>query len=55
MDAIARLQTLIDSVAVSQKPRKTTKPTKGSQRRRLETKATRGDVKKLCGRISGTD
>ncbi|MBI2751686.1 MAG: aminoacyl-tRNA hydrolase [Burkholderiales bacterium] len=53
LDAIARLQALVDSVAVPPKPRKATKPTKASQRKRLESKATRGDVKKLRGRVSG--
>ena len=52
-DAIERLQALVDSVAVLPKRRKATKPTKGSQRRRLEGKAVRGDVKKLRGRVSG--
>lgn len=52
LDAIARLQALVDSVAVPPKPRKATKPTKSSQRKRLESKATRGDVKKLRGRVS---
>ena len=52
-DAISRLQALVDSVAVPPKPRKATKPTKSSQRKRLETKATRGDVKKSRGRVTG--
>ncbi|OYT91789.1 MAG: aminoacyl-tRNA hydrolase [Burkholderiales bacterium PBB3] len=52
-DAVSRLQALVDSVAVLPKPRKATKPTKSSQRKRLDTKATRGDVKKLRGRVSG--
>ena len=52
-DAIGRLQALVDSVAVPPKPRKATQPTKSSQRKRLESKATRGDVKKLRGRVSG--
>lgn len=54
-DAIARLQALVDSVAVLPKRRKATKPTKSSQRKRLEGKAVRGDVKKLRGKVSGTD
>jgi len=54
-DAISRLQDLVDSVAVPPKPRKPTKPTKSSQRKRLDTKTTRGDVKKLRGRVSGND
>ncbi len=55
VDAIARLQALVDSVAVPPKPRKATKPTKSSQRKRLETKATRGDVKKSRGRVTGSE
>lgn len=53
LDAVARLQVLVDSVAVPPKPRKATKPTKASQRKRLEGKAVRGDVKKLRGKVSG--
>ncbi len=52
-DAVSRLQALVDSVAVPPKPRKATKPTKSSQRKRLDTKSTRGDVKKLRGKVSG--
>jgi len=51
-EAIERLQALVDSVAVLPKRRKATKPTKSSQRKRLDTKATRGDVKKSRGRVS---
>ena len=54
-DAIERLQALVDSVAVLPKRRKATKPTKSSQRKRLDSKSTRGDVKKLRGRVSGGD
>ena len=53
MDAVARLQALVDSVAVLPKRRKATKPTYSAQRKRLETKATRGDVKKQRARVSG--
>lgn len=52
-DAISRLQALVDSVAVLPKPRKPTRPTRSSQRKRLESKATRGDVKKSRGRVTG--
>lgn len=52
-DAVNRLQALVDSVAVLAKARKPTKPTKSSQRKRLETKATRGDVKKSRERVTG--
>jgi ribosome-associated protein len=54
VESIERLQALVDSVATPPKPRKATKPTKSSQRKRLEVKATRGDVKKLRGRVSGS-
>ena len=54
-DAVSRLQALVDSVAVLPKPRKATKPTKSSQRKRLNTKATRGDVKKSRGRVTGSE
>jgi len=53
VDAIDRLQALVDSVATPPKPRKATKPTKSSQRKRLDSKTTRGDVKKLRGKVSG--
>jgi len=54
-EALERLQALVDSVAVLPKRRRATKPTKSSERKRLDTKATRGDVKKLRGRVSGGD
>jgi ribosome-associated protein len=54
-DAVARLQALVDSVAVLPKARKATKPTRSSQRKRLDNKSTRGDVKKLRGKVSGAD
>lgn len=54
-EAMARLQALVDSVAVLPKARKATKPTYSSQRKRLEGKAAKGDVKRLRGRVSGHD
>jgi len=54
-DAIARLQALVDSVAVPPKARKATRPTLGSQRRRLEGKSTRSDVKRLRSRVGSGD
>jgi ribosome-associated protein len=54
-DVIARLQALVDSVAVPPKRRKATRPTAGSKRRRLEGKAIRGDVKASRARVTGTD
>lgn len=50
-DAMARLQALVDSVAVPPKRRKPTRPTLGSQRRRLEGKAVRSQVKRMRSRV----
>jgi ribosome-associated protein len=52
-EAMARLQALVDSVAVPPKPRKATKPTYGSRQRRLEGKAVKSGVKRLRGKVSG--
>ena len=52
-DALAKLAAMLRTALVRPKPRKATKPTKSSQRKRLDSKATRGDVKKLRGRVSG--
>jgi ribosome-associated protein len=46
-DALQRLLSLIREAAVPPKPRRPTKPTLGSKRRRLEAKARRGAVKAL--------
>jgi ribosome-associated protein len=51
-DAMRRLHELVASVAVIPPPRRPTKPTYGSQRKRLETKATRSQVKALRGKVS---
>lgn len=44
-DALARLQELVDAAAYVPKTRRATKPTRGSQQRRLAGKALRGAVK----------
>lgn len=44
-DALARLQALVDSVAVPQRERKATRPTRASQQRRLQGKALRSVTK----------
>ncbi len=54
-DALQRLQAMIEAVAVPPPPRKPTKPTRGSQQRRLESKATRGDVKRTRGKVDTHD
>lgn len=50
-DALVRLQELIKTVAVVQKKRRPTKPTKASKTRRLDSKARHGRNKALRGRI----
>ena len=50
-DALDRLGDLIRSVIVSHKQRHATKPTKGAQQKRLESKTKRGRVKSLRGKV----
>lgn len=49
-DALARLQALIDQAAHVPKARRATRPTRGSQRRRLEGKRQRSEIKAGRGR-----
>ena len=53
-EALSRLQTLIKSVTVARKKRKPTKPSKGSQLRRVDSKTRRGKLKGLRGKV-GTE
>ena len=46
-DALLRLKELILSAVVVQKARRTTKATKGSQRRRMDKKTQRGQTKSM--------
>jgi ribosome-associated protein len=50
-DALERLCLLIKSVAIPRKTRRATKPTKGSQTRRIESKKKQGRLKALRGTI----
>jgi ribosome-associated protein len=50
-EALNRLQALIKSAAVTRKKRKPTKPTQGSQKRRIESKTRRGRLKGLRGKV----
>jgi ribosome-associated protein len=50
-DARARLQELVDRVAAVPRLRKPTKPTKGSQRRRVDVKVKRGQIKAARGKV----
>lgn len=51
-DALARLKELIISATRQQKARRPTKPTKGSQRRRVDHKTRKGKIKSLRGKVS---
>jgi len=53
--ALARLQALIKSVTVVPRKRVATRPTKGAQQRRLDSKIRRGRDKALRGRVTGKD
>ena len=50
-DALERLRLLIQRVAVPRKTRRATKPTKGSQTRRIESKKKQGRLKALRGKL----
>jgi len=50
VDALLRLQELVDAAAHVPRLRRPTKPTKGSQRRRLDSKAKRGQIKTTRGK-----
>jgi len=50
-DALRRLQGLIDAASVVLAVRRATKPTRGSQRRRLDAKTRSGQVKALRGKV----
>jgi ribosome-associated protein len=51
-DALQRLQALVDAAAVVQAVRRPTKPTRGSQRRRVDEKKRSGQIKALRGKVS---
>lgn len=51
-NALERLLEVIKSVTVVPKVRRATKPSKGSQKKRLESKTLRSKTKALRGRIS---
>ncbi|MFA0357007.1 alternative ribosome rescue aminoacyl-tRNA hydrolase ArfB [Vibrio breoganii] len=50
-DALERLKQLILSATVVQKARRPTKPTKASQRRRVDAKKQRSQTKSLRGKV----
>ena len=50
--ALQRLQELIRSVAITQKKRRPTKPTKASKQKRLDQKTRRGKIKTTRGKVT---
>jgi len=50
-EALERLRELVARAAVVPRQRRPTRPTRSSQRKRLEGKTRRGEVKKLRGRV----
>ena len=50
-DALKRLKDLIQKATHKDKPRKATRPTRSSQKKRLDSKTIRGKTKSLRGRI----
>ncbi len=51
-DALRRLQELVDSVAVLPALRRATRPTRSSQRKRLDSKTRSSQTKALRGRVT---
>ena len=54
-DALERLKRLILDAVKVQKSRKATKPTRSSQRKRMDSKSRHGATKRLRGRIEQSD
>jgi len=54
-EALARLNSLVAAAAHVPKPRHATRPTRSSQRKRVESKVRRGRIKALRKSVSGTD
>lgn len=50
-DALERLKELIQGAVKQQKARRPTRPTKGSQRRRVDRKTRKGQIKALRGKV----
>ena len=53
--ALARLQALVDSVALPPKARRATRPTFGSTQRRLSSKSQRAETKTSRARLRGSE
>lgn len=51
-EALQRLQDLIKSAVAVSKPRKPSKPTRSSQKKRLDSKSRRSQLKTMRGKVS---
>ena len=50
-DALQRLADLIRTVTVEKKPRRATRPSRASQKKRVDSKKKQGQIKALRGRV----
>lgn len=50
-DALTRLQQMVDRAAVPETPRRATRPTRSSQRKRIEGKVAHGQLKALRAKV----
>ncbi len=50
-EALARLQELVRSVGVTRTKRRPTRPTRSSQKKRLDSKTRRGAIKQMRGKV----
>jgi ribosome-associated protein len=53
--ALQRLKELIQSAAIVQKKRKATKPTRNSQKRRMDSKTKHAKTKKMRGKVDSSE
>lgn len=53
--ALERLKELIQRVMVTPKKRKATKPTRNSQKRRMDSKTKHANIKKMRGKVKKTE
>lgn len=51
-EALRRLKELVQSIAVLPVARRPTKPTRSSQKKRMDSKARRGAIKNMRGRVT---
>lgn len=51
-EALRRLKALVQSIAITPKSRIATKPTRSSQKKRVENKVRRGAIKSMRGKVT---